>query len=72
MTLFKSPKKQPAAVPFPAPVPTLAQDDLAPPPYSSQDLAQEKAPKLALKMTQQEALSSLVGQVWGAPDKDIN
>lgn len=67
MPFFKSSKKQSTTVPAPA----LAQDS-APPPYSPQDPAQEKAPKPARKMTQEEAFSSLIEVAWGAPDKDTN
>jgi hypothetical protein len=67
MAFFKSSEKKsttPPALPL--------DHDPAPPPYSPQDPAKEKVPKKARKMTQQEAFSSLVEQVWGAPDKDIH
>ncbi|KAF8936411.1 hypothetical protein BGZ58_004228, partial [Dissophora ornata] len=59
MCLFKSTKKQSAAISSPAP--DLAQDP-APPPYSPQDSTQENASKKTPKMTQQEAFASLIEQ----------
>ncbi|KAG0298299.1 hypothetical protein BGZ97_004119, partial [Linnemannia gamsii] len=58
MSFFKSSKKQSTTVPAPAlahgPAPASAHDP-APPPYSPQGPAQEKVPKQAPKMTEQEA-----------------
>ncbi|KAG9062270.1 hypothetical protein KI688_006602 [Linnemannia hyalina] len=83
MSFFKSSKKQSTTVPAPAlahgPAPALAHGtapasahDPAPPPYSPQGPAQEKVPKQAPKMTEQEAFSSLINLAYGAPDKDMN